>query len=291
LLRLGLTDDEFSFNLTFPTIATVIKYPKCSLTGNQGNKNGISYKKFGYYQCDKEKYQEINETLNLKNERHPLCFLLEAADDVCYSVSDIEDGFKKGTINTNILKKTLQESFRNDPLCVELCELVKSWEFKYDSYKNKEDLIAQKTRIFAHSKMIDAAIETFTNNHELIMAGTYQKELIEDSPAAALRKFFDTIATINFNSAGVLTRELAGEEVLCYLLKRFYNAVISSDCNKPKTTDGKLYSLISYQFKSAMDKTDYPNKDYLRILLLIDYISGMTDNYALTMYKELKGIS
>ena len=290
LLRLGLASDEYSFNLTFPTIATIIKYPKCSLTGNQGSKKGISYKKFGYYQCDKEKYKEIDTTLNLKGERHPLCFLLEAADDVCYSVSDIEDGFKKGTINTNILKKTLKDNFKKDPLCVKLYKKIKFLESKYSIIKNNEDLIAQDTRVFAHSEMINAAIETFMNNHNSIMVGTYKKELIADSSASVLREFFDAIARINFNSDGVVTRELAGEEVLCYLLERFYKAVVSRDRDNPKTTEGKLYGLISYLFKSVMDKTDYPNKDYLRILLLVDYISGMTDTYALTMYKQLKGL-
>ena len=292
MLRLGLADDEYSFNLTFPTLATIIKYPKCSLIGNQGDEKGISFKKYGYYQVDKEKYNEINETLNLNNERHPLCFLLEAADDVCYSVSDIEDGFKKGTINANILvEEMLETEFHKNPLCKKLCEMIRLLEYDYAGYENKNALIAQKIRIFAHTEMVKWAADTFIREHEKIISGIYQNELIKDSPAYLLRKFFSKIAKYNFTSDEVLTKELSGEEVLSYLLKRFYKAALSDDCNDSKTTDGKLYRLIAHQFKYVMDKTDYHNKKYLKVLLVIDYISGMTDNYALTMYKKLKGMA
>ena len=137
LLRLGLASDEFSYNLTFPTLATIVKYPKDSITGNQKNKKSISFKKYGFYQTDAEKHKIINETLGLSNERHPLCFLLEAADDICYSVSDIEDGFKKNTITLEFLLDDLNTKYRDDEECMDLNKKIQQMDKEYKDYENK----------------------------------------------------------------------------------------------------------------------------------------------------------
>ena len=98
LRKLGPAIDEYSYNLTFPTLSSIIKYPHSSISGNKQASTKSSEKKFGYFQAEKDDFQIISDSLGLGNKRHPLVFLLEAADDIAYSVSDIEDGCKKGII-------------------------------------------------------------------------------------------------------------------------------------------------------------------------------------------------
>lgn len=290
LLRLGLATDEFSFNLTFPTLATIIKYPRDSILGNKGKKEGISSKKFGYFQTEKKKYQTINKTLNLKNERHPLCYLLEAADDICYSVSDIEDGLKKGTINIEFLLETLRENFINDEECYQLEKVILKSIDKNRHQKNKISLVIQDCRIFAQIKMIDSTYNNFIENHDKIINGKYNFELLENSNSHKLRLFFEKIAHKNFNHESVIKSELLGKTVLNYLLDKFFISVFSNTYNDSKTAEGKIYSLISHQAVNAMNKTDYENKDYIKALMIIDFIASMTDSYALTLYQELSGM-
>ncbi len=289
LLRLGLTSDEFSYNLTFPTLATVAKYPKDSITGNQGNEKSISFKKYGFYQTDAEKYKIINETLKLSNERHPLCFLLEAADDICYSVSDIEDGFKKNTISLEFLYDDLKEKYRDDEECMDLYKKIQEMDNEYKDYENKNSLIAQGCRVFAQTKMINTAIKRFQDNHENLINGKFNDELLDNSSSGQLKKFFADIALNNFNDERVVKSELLGETVISYLLDKLSNAVLSADCENTKTVSGKLCSLLSHQSRYAMKKTVYENKTYLKLLMVIDYVASMTDSYALSMYKDLCG--
>ncbi len=291
LLRLGLSSDEFSYNLTFPTLATIAKYPKDSITGNQGDKKTISFKKYGFYQTDKEKYKEINDELGLRNERHPLCFLLEAADDICYIVSDTEDGFKKNTITLNILLENINKpEYKKDTKCRELHKLIKALDKKYKNYENKESLIAQDCRIFAQWKMIPSAIKTFKTNHKSILNGDFHHELLDNSCSRQLKRFFKDISANNFKHESVLTGELLGETIITYLLEKFCTAVFSTNCENIKTVHGKLYKLLSHQSRYAMEKTSYSNNKYLKLLMIIDFVASMTDSYALSLYRELSGL-
>ena len=289
LLRLGLSKDDFSYNLTFPTLATVIKYPKNSLVGNNKHK-GISFKKYGYYQNDKEKFEEINATLELNNERHPLCYILESADDICYSVSDIEDGIKKQTVSVEFLVDTLKSTtYSNDVECKELLLIIEKLLTSLSKDKNRSALIAQDCRVFSQRKMILSSIDRFKNNHDNIISGSFNEELLSNSSSSKLTKFFKEIASKNFNHKDVIKCEIIGEKVIGYLFNIFTCAVLSGDCEDNKTLEGKLCSLISNQAKRAFERSQYINTNYLKLLMVIDFIASMTDSYALTLYQELKG--
>jgi dGTPase len=289
LLRLGLATDEFSYNLTFPTLATVVKYPFNSIDGNKKDEKNISLKKYGFYQTDESLYKYIDEALSLSNRRHPLCFLLEAADDISYSVSDIEDGFKKGTINIEFILETLSDKYLDDKECAELyCKIiVLNKELK--NRENKLALIAQESRIFAQTKMINSAVQKFQNYHDDIVNGKYDRELLSDTPSENLRKFFGDIAIQNFNHESVIKSELVGQRVISFLLGKFTGAVLSEDFRNTKSFKGKFYSLLSHQSRYAKEKTNYSNDKFLKLLMVIDHVAGMTDTYALTVYQELCG--
>lgn len=297
LLRLGLTADEFSYNLTFPTLATVVKYPKDSLTGNCKSEEddepekGISFKKYGFYQTEMERYRQIDELLELSNERHPLCFLLESADDISYSISDVEDGFKKNTLTIEYLQTTICEEFSDDPECLELGNNIEKWKNDYKKFKNKKSLIAQKCRIYAHWKMIPSAFQRFKDNHDDIINGRFKEELLHESSSANLLKFFKTISHRNFKHESVIKNEILGETVISYLLQKFITAIFSDDGGDTKTLNGKFCTLFSNQSRYAREQTEYDGEDYLCILMVIDFVASMTDSYALALYQKLRGTS
>lgn len=294
LLHLGLSRDEHSFNLTYPTLASMIKYPKSSTDGNRKNyKGNIEFKKFGYFQSDIEKFLEIDRTLNLNGHRHPLVFLLESADDIAYSVSDIEDGCKKGTVSWEILIDTLDSrEFKDDKKCKELSENLHKLHEKLskDKFPSKLLMIAQECRIKIQSHMLQDTVKVFMDNHEKILKGEFGNELIELSESAFLRKFTKEVAKYNFDSKSVAKMELLGENVLSFLLDNFVDAVNSKNRNKSNTKEGKLYNIISSHYKYKYETSSYKNDEYNRLMLVTDYISGMTDTYALTLYQELKGV-
>ncbi len=290
LLRLGLAKDEFSYNLTFPTLATIIKYPKDSLTGNKKG-TGISFKKYGYYQNDKERYKEVSTFLGLSDERHPLCYLLESADDICYSVSDIEDGVKKQTVSIDFLVDSLKTNpYSDDAECKVLLSIIESLLVSLSAEENCSALIAQDCRVFSQRKMILSSVDRFKDNHEAIIAGEFKEELLDNSPSSKLADFFGDIAIQNFTHESVVKSEIIGERVMTNLLKKFAGAVLSGDSNNDKTIDGKLCSLISHQAKHAFNNSSYKSTNYLKLLMVVDFVASMTDSYALTLYKELNAV-
>jgi len=171
-----------------------------------------------------------------------------------------------------------------------LYKKIQQMDNEYEDYENKSSLIAQGCRVFAQTKMINSAIERFQDNHENLINGKFNDELLDNSSSGQLRKFFAGIALNNFNHERVVKRELLGETVISYLLDKLSNAVLSTDCKNTQTVNGKLCSLLSHQSRNAMKKTVYDNKTYLKLLMVIDYVASMTDSYALSMYKDLCGV-
>lgn len=289
LLRLGLTKDEYSYNLTFPTLSSIIKYPYASTNIDGSNSNT----KYGYFQSDKDRFNDINIKLELDGKRHPLVFLLEAADDIAYSVSDIEDGCKKGTITWEILMDTLKsKQYESDHKCKKLASELEeiNKELTNSKFPSKLLLIAQECRIKIQIQMIPDIIKVFMDNHEKILNGEFTNELLEKSDSHLLRCFTKEIAKYNFNSKSVAKMELLGENVLTYLLEIFVSAVLSEDRFDSGTKNGKLFNLISGYYKYRYNQSKYSKDLYNRLMLVTDYISGMTDTYALTLYHELLGL-
>ena len=105
--------DEFSFNLTYSSLSSIIKYPSGSKEGNQGKKYPeISKRKFGYFVTEESKYKEISKYLHLNNRRSPVAYLLEAADDIAYCAADLEDGVKLGVIRIDEIRRVLSSKLK-----------------------------------------------------------------------------------------------------------------------------------------------------------------------------------
>lgn len=290
LRKLQYLVDENSYNLTFPTLASIIKYPSNSIDGNLGKTSSeIAKKKFGYFSSEISDYEEINKKLGLNNRRHPLVYLLEAADDIAYSAADIEDGAKLGIINYediySVFNKELED---NRHVLTTLDEIYK---------KNKTNnldrltLTAQQFRIFTQGKMIEGVIDCFKENYQLIMNGEFEFELLEKSKYWDIRKAYKELQYIVFDNKKIIQTELAGGEIINGLLEIFVNGSESPDFKKSgNTKSARLYKTISSNYRFMYENFGYSNKEYNRLQLIVDFISGMTDSYALNLFRKLKGI-
>lgn len=290
LRKLQYLFDENSYNLTYPTLASIIKYPSSSINGNKGKRAPrIAEKKFGYYASEQKDYEEINSFLNLNNNRHPLVYLLEAADDIAYNAADIEDGAKLGIINFEDIKEVFKDNL------VENKDLLK--KLKLLHRKNKDNsldrlsLTAQQFRIITQGRMIEGVINCFKDNYDNIMEGKFEEELLDRSSGSDIRNAYKKLQYIIFDNKKIIQTELAGGEIIAGLLKIFLDAADSDSFHsRGNNRETRLYKNISSSYRYIYENFGYSNDEYKRIQLIVDFISGMTDSYALNLYRKLKGI-
>jgi dGTPase len=294
--KLQFLNGPHGANFTFGSLATLIKYPVDS----------SSKEKFGYFQSEKDLFKIIVEKTGMIT-RHPATYLLEAADDIANSATDVEDGVKKGVVNWNevyadiknhkklgvMYKKDFEELDRK-------INRIKSFEDESGEGLETSLIAAQFFRIWAQGKMIQACTETFIKHYDEIMTGTFPegKSLIDISEANELYKYLKYIATKRIYVCDeVLQLEVMGNKVISELLDIFVNAVLKIEKYDHKSMEGKLYKLISSNFRHVIKYDQEGNirdrKDltvYDKLKLVTDFIAGMTDTYALDLYQKLTGM-
>lgn len=304
LSKLNNLKDEYGYNLSAACLASILKYPRSSTEGNKekavrrkGNL-GVSYKKFGYLQSEEERFSAVKEYTGINSHRHPVTFLLEAADDIAYSAADIEDGCKKKVLDYHTIESVLKARLQNGS--DEDKEILKSFVDTYsknleEKREDRLDNAVQHFRIQAQGHMIKSVVKEFLLRHDEILNGEFDEEIIEVSDAANVRKAFEDLASIIFEDKEIIMREYTGGKVIKGLLEMFVCTVISDDRDNSKTEEGKLYLLISDNYRDIMNK--YPTEQiggkpslYDHLLLVTDFVCGMTDSYALELYRRLTGI-
>ena len=232
-------------------------------------------------------------------------YLLEASDDIAYKTADIEDGYKKGRISFSKLQFELENNkyteHQGEDEYKFLETAIKELGIRYEkglkrNYHNAEVYAVQNWVIGVQRMLIEAATYSFSKNYDEIMAGKYTKDLFEGTYAYYLAKTLGDIAYEQvFRSKEILKLEAASYKILTFLLDNFVDAALVYDTEQPKTQlQDKLMELVSDTYKYiyhvyAEGKTE-AEKLYLRLLLVTDFISGMTDHYAKTLYQELNGI-
>ena len=294
LSKLYYFGDEYGYNLTYSTLATIVKYPSDSVTGNKGKQaKEIAQRKAGYFVTEEDKYKEINDYLQLNHRRHPATYLLEAADDIAYSAADIEDGVKQGIISIDEIEKIFTENLKNNK--DEVLNYIECLKQKYSSLRGKvnDSIIVQKIRILTQRIMISSTIETFISNYDTIMRGELEDELIMVSNARDVRKAYKEIQSKIFMYKPILKKEIAGREAIMGLLTIFVEAALSDNfkANGGNTLECRLYNLVSASYRMFYEKYEhYENQLYCKLRLVVDFIAGMTDSYAIDLYQELKGI-
>lgn len=291
LSKLYYFGDEYGYNLTYSSLASIIKYPSNSFDGNKNPTTEIAKKKFGYFVTETKTYKQINDYLKLGNKRHPVVYLLEAADDIAYSAADIEDGIKLGIINSddiyNVFEKNLVENKK------EVLQKLNDLKAKYSNNpETDKSLIVQQFRIFTQKIMIQEIVATFKDNYDEIMKGELQNEIIDVSKAKDIRKAYKKLQHVVFNDKAILKKEIAGWEAIYGLLNIFVTASESDKFNAVGNTyQSRLYNIISSSHRTVFkDIEKYPNNEYKKLQLIVDFISGMTDSYAIDLFQELKGI-
>lgn len=292
--------DEHGMNLTQALLGTIIKYPVSSL-GIDKNSGDIRTKKMGYYYAEQELFEQIQQTLGTQGRRHPLAFVLEAADDIAYTTADVEDAFKKGCITYHQLVEELRSCGEKQNAGEEYSDLVDALEDRYKKgqerkVSNPEAYAVQNWIVRVQGKLLACATDNFAGNYQEIMDGTYRRELLTGGDYALMAKVLGDIAyRYAFVSEPIYKLEIAAETIMDFLLERFVDAAIVYDSGQPMTAvQTKLMALVSdnykaiYQFYSKEKSPE--EKLYLRLLLVTDSICGMTDSYAKRLYQELSGI-
>lgn len=296
--KLHFLVDEHGMNLTQALLGTIIKYPVSSLEIRKDS-GDIRTKKMGYYYAEKELFEQIQHTLGTEGRRHPLAFVLEAADDIAYKTADVEDAFKKGCITYRQLVRELRKQEQGEG--EKYRELVDALEQRYKKGQERgisdpETYAVQNWIVRVQGELLACATEQFAANYEAIMEGSYRQELLAEGECAGMAQVLGDIAyRYAFISEPIYKLEIAAETILGFLLDRFVDAAIVYDSGESMTAvQTKLMALVSDNYKAiyrhySQNKSP-EEKLYLRLLLVTDFICGMTDSYAKRLYQELSGI-
>lgn len=294
--------DEHGMNLTMALLGTIIKYPVSSLEIDKRS-GDIRTKKMGYMYAERETFGILQKNLGTFGKRHPLAFILEAADDIAYKTADIEDAVKKGFISYEQLVEELYKGGEEEPENGEYIQLIKNLERKYARAKERGMSTPAMNAVLnwmvtVQGRLINCATESFARHYGEIMLGDYKKELLAEGYGARIAEVLGDIAfRYVFTSEPIYKLEIAAETILDFLLEHFVNAVIlydTEDEGQMTAVQRKLIYLISDNYKAIYKKCSAGcgegEKLYLRLLLVTDSICGMTDSYAKRLYQELSGI-
>lgn len=290
--------DENGMNLTYALLNTIIKYPAASTeidltTGN------IKDKKMGYYYADRKIFEDIVRETGAGMNRHPLTYILEAADDLAYKTADIEDAYVKGYISYQMLADALYEL----TLCygeegINPLEKLQSLyaRGKERGVRNPEDYAVKNWIVQIQGFLINCATFGFTSNYDAIMGGTYKQDLFYGTYGEQLMELLGSMAYKEvFCSQDIYKMEIIESSMIDFLMDKFIGAVLYYDTDVPLgTIDRRLISFISDNYRSvyrlqAEGKSE-AEKLYLRLLLVTDFVCGMTDSYAKRLYQEMKAI-
>lgn len=268
-----------AYALTYSTLATIAKYPCASIAGK--NKKYVHRKKYGFFESEQSSFEKIANELQLNREqdsplifhRHPLVYLLEAADDICYNIIDMEDAHRLNILSFEEVKNYLLPF--SDSKGIE-----ERLEKEYDDNDAKIGLLRAK----AINTLIQICTKTFFDHQESILNGNFNYSLTDCLPSPyqeAWKVIGDMSVKRIYNSSSVIEKEVAGYKVMEGLLEEFIPAVIHNNTHYYK----KLVQLIPKHFLSQKQDT------YSQIQSVLDFVSGMTDLYAVELYSKIKGIS
>ena len=287
LTRLQVLNDEFGLNLTFATLAALIKYPSLADSPTKGG-----FKKFGVFESERKIIEDVWANTGLSNGvRHPFAYVMEACDDIAYSIIDAEDTVKKGYASFYDLIDYLRSPAKNDEVIMAVIEKAteKNDEFKTAMLSSRElnDISMQMFRVAAISEMVVAATDVFVDNVDKFMNGTIGAgfELIKNSRCAGLCehvKAFD-----RRQHRDVLKLELEGNNYIQSMMDMLWGAIDNFD-RKDSPFDRYVFGEISENYRRVFQSSD--KGEYAKHQLLCDAVSGMTENYLIKKHDELKAL-
>lgn len=265
------------YALTYSTLASIVKYPFESTRAVKP--------KFGFFQSDKENYFRIAETLGILHQeddkfcRHPLVYLVEAADDICYQIMDLEDAYKLGILSYDRIKSMFLAFYNSEEEAVHLERIRQTMEKVTDRNEQISYL-----RAGVIGKLIYESIRIFEENEDAILSGNFRGSLIDRLPefqAAAMETVQKISVAEVYNHRSVVEIEIAGYKIIGTLLEEFVDAIM----NPKDKYSRKILSLLPQQYQPIQDTS------YSKIQSIVDFVAGMTDVFALDLYRKIKGIS
>ena len=287
--RLQVLNDDFGLNLTYATLAGMLKYPVLSNSGALEN-----YGKIGVFESERDIAGDVWEHTGLaEGIRHPLAYVMEACDDIAYSVIDAEDIVKKRYASFIDVVDHLQSCGSNDPVTQDVVKAAvrKNEEFRGESLSSAEldDLSMQMFRVKAIAAMVEAATEAFTANVPAMMCGSIQKEfeLVNWSKSGLLCKSLKEFDREHgYQNPGVLRLELRGDTYLCETMDMLWDGIANHEKGDPFAQ--YAYGGISENYRRVYENSGKEDRD--RWHLLCDAISGMTEQFLAGRHDELKAL-
>ena len=268
------------FVMTYSMLASIVKYPFAScLSGNHG--------KFGFFASEAESYRKIADELGifcksapgepLKYARHPLVYMVEAADDICYEIMDIEDSHKLKILSFAETEHLLLSFFDED-----IQQKIRQRIIDEELTDENEKVVYMRASVIG--KLENECVAAFLAHEEEILAGTFEGSLI-DHISERQKKAYKECEKISYSkiyqSKPVLDIELSGYQIMATLMEVFVEAAV----NPSRFYSKQLLRRVSSQYDIENENLEE------RIMAVIDYISGMTDIYALDIYQKINGIS
>lgn len=268
------------FVMTYSMLASIVKYPfASSLAGNHG--------KFGFFASEAESYRKIADELGiscksapgepLKYARHPLVYMVEAADDICYEIMDIEDSHKLKILSYAETEHLLLSFFDED-----IQQKIRQRIIDEELTDENEKVVYMRASVIG--KLENECVAAFLAHEEEILAGTFEGSLI-DHISERQKKAYQECEKISYSkiyqSKPVLDIELSGYQIMATLMEVFIEAAVSPSHFYSK----QLLRRVSSQYDIENENLEE------RIMAVLDYISGMTDIYALDIYQKINGIS
>lgn len=269
--------------MTCAVLGAFTKYPRESEV-DMPQISGISGKKFGFMQSEAALFAELADELGLIPKRgkaaawhrHPLAFLVEAADDICYHVMDVEDGYKAGILSFEEIA-ALHRPWLTDE------RLMRAEQIENPGRR------VEYFRAISIDAMVRAAVKAFESNYDGLMSGSFDHELMASIPLSKEFKAFKDLAKKKVYSAHpVIEIEACGFEVIGGLLGAF-NDAIKVTAQRRERGKARARTLLGLMPEIGVDLAKL--SPYQRILIATDFVSGMTDSFAVQLYQRIRGIS
>ena len=268
------------FAMTYSTLASIVKYPYASSAASRKGK-------FGFFCSERDLYRKIADELGiiciskddepLRYVRHPLVYLVEAADDICYEIMDLEDAHKLKILSYEEIAALLLDFF-DETTQNRILQRIDDEHLTDDNEK------VVYLRACVIGKLENECVRTFVAHEEDILAGRFAGSLI-DHIAERQHHAYQQCAELSkrriYRSRIVLDVELSGYKIMETLMHQMTEAIMHPDRYYSQQLIGRVSS--QYAIESPALET--------RIMAVIDYISGMTDVYALDVYQKINGIS
>ena len=276
ILTESLPGTPGGLRLSYATLGAFIKYPKASFP--KGDKADVAQKKFGIFQSDYAFFEELVQELGLQHPkgcyRHPLAFLVEAADDICYTIIDFEDGINLGWISEDYALEYLLNLVRD-----------RMDQQKYSQLGFKRQRLSYLRALAIHS-LIEDSVQTFVEHQTDILSGTYTHALLDKSPYKAQ---IDDIIRLSvqriYQSDEVREKEIVGYRVISRLLEAFVPAAVRAMEGNETNYDRLLLGHIPEQI--ALPKKDI----YTTLLEVCCFVASLSDGQAKTLSDRLAGFN